>query len=286
MPHTAPAGPRRTAAGRTRRRAAPVGATLVCLAILGCGTAAAAHARIPDRTAPRLRTATRTAPHVRTLGVSHPAADTPGDARVGALFHAGRPASHFCTAAVVDSPAGNLVVTAAHCLSGGAGDVVFVPGYRDGTAPYGTWRVLDVVTDPRWDGDRNEDLDVAFAVVESQNGRSVEDVVGGDRLGVDREQNPRIRLVGYPNDREHPIACTNAAEPYGAHQLRIACTGYTNGTSGGPWLTDVDPATGTGTVVGVIGGHERGGATADVSYTPYFGEDIAALYQEAAARAE
>ena len=41
--------------------------------------------------------------------------------------------------------------------------------------------------------------------------------------------------------------------------------GYTNGTSGGPFLANVHPATGLGTVIGVIGGCEQGGDTPSVS---------------------
>jgi Trypsin len=54
-----------------------------------------------------------------------------GTPAVGALFslsggHLGR---HFCTASVVDSPVRDLVITAAHCVSGRRpGRVAFVPG--------------------------------------------------------------------------------------------------------------------------------------------------------------
>ena len=46
-----------------------------------------------------------------------------GTPPVGALFttSAGQLGQHFCTASVVDSPAGDLVITAAHCVSGGPG---------------------------------------------------------------------------------------------------------------------------------------------------------------------
>ena len=61
-----------------------------------------------------------------------------GTPAVGALFttSAGKLGRHFCTATVVNSPAGDLVITAAHCVSGTSG-VVFVPGYDNGTTPYG-----------------------------------------------------------------------------------------------------------------------------------------------------
>jgi hypothetical protein len=46
-------------------------------------------------------------------------------------------------------------------------------------------------------------------------------------------------------------------------------------------LLRLNPATHTGTVIGVIGGYEEGGKTPDVSYSPYFGSDIAQLYATA-----
>src|SRR5215469_15289617 len=64
---------------------------------------------------------------------------------VGALFTvtpSGELGTHFCTASVVDSPAGNLLVTAAHCMNGRtAKDVAFVPGYSRGQEPFGAWTV-------------------------------------------------------------------------------------------------------------------------------------------------
>ena len=53
--------------------------------------------------------------------------------------------------------------------------------------------------------------------------------------------------------------------------MEFDCGGYTNGTSGGPFLANVHPATGLGTVIGVIGGYEQGGDTPSVSYSARFG---------------
>jgi hypothetical protein len=60
--------------------------------------------------------------------------------------------------------------------------------------------------------------------------------------------------------------------------MRFDCDGFPNGTSGSPWVTNVSPATGLGTVVGVIGGYEQGGDTPAVSYSSYFDQDIMDLY--------
>ena len=65
-------------------------------------------------------------------------------------------------------------------------------------------------------------------------------------------------------------------------QLEFDCGGYTDGTSGSPLLADVNPATGLGTVIGVIGGFEQGGHTPDVSYAARFSANTSALYTLAA----
>src|SRR5215472_16796522 len=73
-----------------------------------------------------------------------------GRAAVGALFTSsnGILGSHFCTASVVSSPAGNLLITAAHCLQGKhPGDVVFAPGYHNGRFPHGVWAVTTAYVD-------------------------------------------------------------------------------------------------------------------------------------------
>jgi hypothetical protein len=89
-----------------------------------------------------------------------------GTPAVGALFtdRRGR-LRHFCTASVVHSPRGNLLVTAAHCLRGKdlepAGTLTFAPGYHDGRFPYGRWLVRAVYVDRRWRKDSDPDDDVA-----------------------------------------------------------------------------------------------------------------------------
>lgn len=214
-----------------------------------------------------------------TLGVSHTVTDTRQTAAIGAIFHGAVASSgdHYCTASVVRSPGRNLIVTAAHCLSGGTDDLYFVPGYHDGRAPYGIWRIGTVYRDARWDDDHDDDLDVAFAVVEPLSGHQVEDVVGGHPLRVNRGTGGTIRITGYPSDLDAPITCVNRVSAFTAHQMRIACTAYSSGTSGSPWLTR------DGAVVGVIGGFEEGGDTDDVSYSSYFDSEVETLYQQAVA---
>ena len=49
-----------------------------------------------------------------------------------------------------------------------------------------------------------------------------------------------VQVIGYPNATE-PITCTVPARGFGAHQMEFDCDGYTNGTSGGPFLARVSP---------------------------------------------
>jgi hypothetical protein len=64
-------------------------------------------------------------------------------------------------------------------------------------------------------------------------------------------------------------------------QMEFDCNGYTDGTSGGPFLTGINAVTGAGMVAGVVGGYQQGGYTPDVSYSPVFGPDVQALYRSA-----
>jgi hypothetical protein len=68
-----------------------------------------------------------------------------------------------------------------------------------------------------------------------------------------------------------------------AGQLEFDCGGYTDGTSGGPFLSEVNQSTRQGTVIGVIGGYQQGGDTPQISYSPVLGANAAALYETAVA---
>src|SRR5262249_45091481 len=163
---------------------------------------------------------------------------------------------------------GDLVITAAHCLGGASGTVAFVPGYDRGSNPYGVWTVSKVYVDQAWSSSSSQDDDFAFLRV-SKPGSSVpiEDVTGAERLATEappsREQ---VQVIGYPNATSQPVTCQNWLREPMAGQLEFDCGGYTSGTSGGPFLSQVDQVTGQGLVIGVIGGYQQGGDTPEVSY--------------------
>lgn len=283
-PSTQPvAKPTASTAGTTAKSGATAKATA------SPSTAAHNDAQPPAPAAPAKPAPTTTA---TTATVSNPLTGQPfsGVAQVGALFNSsnGSPTSHHCTGSVVDSPAGDIVITAAHCVYGGSGPAanqVFVPAYDNGSKPYGDWNVTAVYVAPQWASSHDPDYDVAFVVVHNADGSStpIQKVVGADTLAVDQSYTPLTTVIGYPSDTNQPITCTNYTTEFTSTQLQWDCDNYPDGTSGSPFLTDYNPQTGLGTVVGVIGGYQTGGDTPDVSYSVRFGDAVSQLLAQAEA---
>jgi len=209
-----------------------------------------------------------------------------GTPAVGALFTTsnGHLGTHFCTASVVNSPHGNLLLTAAHCVVGTQGTIAFVPGYANGQAPYQIWNVSRIFTDQAWNNSASVDDDVAFLEVSRNGGAPIEDVTGAEQLGISLPPVELTRVIGYPNGAPEPVVCQNWTKAFSPNQLEFDCGGYPDGTSGGPFLIRVDHATGQGTVMGVIGGYQQGGDSPTVSYSAMFGSNVRALYESAVAR--
>ncbi len=217
---------------------------------------------------------------------SHTGQDFTGVAAVGALFSeaSGKLGAHFCTASVVHSAHGDLAVTAAHCVTGKPGQIVFVPGYANGKEPYGIWQVTRVYTDAAWQSGQDPDDDVAFLrLSDASDGVPVEDITGAEELGGSQPAPALVQVIGYPDGGSQPVLCVNWTKSFSPTQLEFDCGGYTNGTSGGPFLGDVSAASGQGMIIGVIGGYEQGGDTPEVSYSAAFGTSVTALYEAAEA---
>ncbi|HZT90892.1 MAG TPA: trypsin-like serine protease [Gaiellaceae bacterium] len=206
---------------------------------------------------------------------------------IGALFTlrpGGALGSHFCTATVIDSSSGDVVVTAAHCLAGRkAGTLAFVPGYHNGARPFGVWKVTRIIVNSTWARAADPDHDFAFLVVHRARAQSsLQALTGGERLGVVDPIGKQATVVGYPAAASAAIRCSNTLRRRSATQLEFDCAGYTNGTSGSALVIKPSADTGLGTVVGVIGGYQQGGNTSSVSYAAAFGVSALALYRQAA----
>jgi len=100
------------------------------------------------------------------------AAPVPPAPRIGAVF-LGASDTHTCTGAVLDSAAGDLILTAAHCVAADV-DTTFVAGFKDSADPANIWKVDATYLDPRWMKNRDPLADFAILRVVRDGGGSVE----------------------------------------------------------------------------------------------------------------
>jgi Trypsin-like peptidase domain len=198
------------------------------------------------------------------------------DRRVGAIFIDGG-SLHVCTGSVVHSAGGNLMMTAAHCLAG-ASQITFVPGFA-GDAPPGpadVWKADAVYLDPRWTADKDAHADYAIARLSNEAGVSVESHVGmALTLGTTPPPGSHVTVLGYPAGvGGSPIGCQASTSLNDSGFPSLACEGLVDGTSGAPWVSGT-------TLTGLIGGFERGGCAANVSYSAPFDDHVAQLLARA-----
>ncbi|MGH3415220.1 MAG: trypsin-like serine peptidase [Actinocrinis sp.] len=256
---------------------------------IGARGVASAHSSTASNAAQGNQSAANAPNRAGSTPASRPFSGLP---QVGALFgySNGTTTSHFCSASVVSSSVGDIVITAAHCVyntSSGTytSAIAFVPGYHDGRQPYGVWTPSKIVVAPQWINAADPDYDVAFLIVHDRSGsaRRIQDAVGSDELKVGPAKSGQVRVVGYPSSTEQPVTCSNAVKALSGTQVEFDCLNLPDGTSGGPFLAGPDPATGRRAVVGVIGGYQTGGDTPDISYSAYFGSQVADLFSQAEA---
>ena len=208
---------------------------------------------------------------------------------VGALFFTTGTQEHFCTASVVDSATLDLVLTAAHCVydkNGYESNVVYVPNWHQGVSPYGAWPVKTITVASAWKQSRDPDVDFAFLAVAPPAGvkKPIQLVTGGLRLGINTAYSQPVTPIGYNNTDDRPIKCATRSLEFEPTQIEFYCNNYQDGTSGGPWITHFNPVTGTGTVIGEIGGYEQGGDYAWQSFSPYYSWPILRLFVQAELR--
>lgn len=203
---------------------------------------------------------------------------------VGAIFDNGLAKAHGCSASVVRSPGHDLVLTAAHCVSGTGAGMLFVPGYLNGATPYGVWTVEKAWVAPTWIRSQDPHDDYAFLQVASQviNHRrvNVQDLTGGSVLGVAAPTGTTVTDIAYPHGiNDAPITCTNQLVETSGYPT-FNCHGYPGGTSGSPFLIIHRGL--PNVVVGLIGGLHQGGCFEWNSFSSPFGLRTLATYLRAA----
>lgn len=121
-----------------------------------------------------------------------------------------------CSGDTVTSGNASTVITAGHCVKLEGKwhtDWVFVPGYDNGSAPYGEWPAKRTLTTSQWEADEDINYDVGAAVVQQVGGQNLTDVVGGQGIAFNQERGQKMHAFGYP-----------AEAPYDGEQL-VYCAG-------------------------------------------------------------
>ena len=207
--------------------------------------------------APRDRgTAHSRSADVSTMAVS--ASSTVGRA----FFH--NPVNGFdysCSASALNSGSKSLVLTAGHCVHGGAGGTwmtnwVFVPLYNYGSQPYGQWSAKYFTTFTSWMNSSDLNRDVAMVTMWPNASGALVNVVGGNGLAWNWGFYNPVTVLGYP--AEYPYdggwqwACQGTTTRFGSeYKVALQC-GFTGGSSGGPWLLQYDNNTGLGYANGAM----------------------------------
>jgi V8-like Glu-specific endopeptidase len=215
---------------------------------------------------------------------------------VGRIFYTFGKQNFSCSGAVVTSRSKTLVATAGHCVwntlsMGWAANVLFIPAYNNGQAPYGRWAGARVYApaefwryarqDPKTKHSAGSGwaYDHAFIRMKPLNGQLIQNRLGS--LGISFSGlHTNVLVLGYP-----------AAAPFDGKFMRYC--GITNmvrdsrtytdwslpcrmtpGASGGPWIASYRAGQGYVTATTSVGNGSR-------LWGAFMGKVAYALYQRA-----
>ncbi|GHE28100.1 peptidase [Streptosporangium violaceochromogenes] len=194
-------------------------------------------------------------------------------------------ADFVCSASSVKSASRDLVVTAGHCVKDGAGawadNWVFVPGYDRGRRPYGQFTARRMFVAGPWARGADDGHDLGMVAVGPRGGKHLGEIAGAQEIAFGTPSARPAHGFGFPAeapyDGERLVYCSGPlrGDPHGHGDRGLRCD-MTAGASGGPWLSDFDPATGRGTITSVSSfkySDDRG-----TMYGPAFGETARRLY--------
>ncbi len=164
----------------------------------------------------------------------------------GKVFFSAGSTNYVCSGTALD---GNVVWTAGHCVNEGPGgyytNFVFVPAYRDGTAPYGSFAATQLLTSDSWALAGEFGVDVGAAVPATNGaGQTLSEAVVERPIAFNTTPNQAYDVYGYP-----------AAKRFSGNRLYLCKTAWsrndssatpatmgvpcnmTGGSSGGGWVT-------------------------------------------------
>lgn len=199
---------------------------------------------------------------------------------------------YVCSGSSTAAANRSLVQTAGHCVNEGPGgfasNFVFVPAYRDGQAPYGTFAARALQTTAQWSGQGDLSYDVGYAIVAPVGGRALADTVGAQGIGFNLARGAQMYAFGYPATAPYDGSklswCSGvvSADGQGTSDQGMKCN-MTGGSSGGPWFLNFNESTGVGTLNSLNSFRyvTFGLVDSGSMYGPYFGSVIQSLYNSA-----
>ena len=172
----------------------------------------------------------------------------------GKLFVTVGGSDSSCSATVAKSFRRNVIVTAGHCLSFGRGrsgwatNVLFVPAYRNGARPFGSFPATVLRVPKRWKQQGHIAFDFGAANLAPGPAGRIQDVLGAFGITFNRPdkafRKKRFQLFGYPGapeshyDAERLIHCNSAFrgfEVFSDSPVVSPCH-QQFGSSGGAWI--------------------------------------------------
>jgi hypothetical protein len=165
----------------------------------------------------------------------------------GKVFFTDSGVDYVCSGTALSSANKSVVWTAGHCVNQGPGSFhtnwAFVPAYKNGAAPYGTWTARTLLTTAPWGQSGDFSYDEGAAVVSPSGGRGLTDVVGSRGIAFNQPAQQHYLSHGYPAappfDGSRMFICesdlaqrdSSASPP----TMGIGCD-MTGGSSGGGWV--------------------------------------------------
>lgn len=234
----------------------------------------------------------------------------------GKVFFTIGATNYVCSGTSVTSGDGgnqSLVWTAGHCVHAGSGgawatNVVFVPAYRDGAAPVGSWTAYTLYARTEWtaNGNLKEDFGVIVVNRRVSDGARLGSIVGTQGLATSLSDHQMYHSFGYPAAPQGvwPFTPFNGNRMWscqapasrrvteynvsgaGPAPVAIGCD-MTGGSSGGAWLMgfNLDISMGWHVNGGYINGLNswRWSGEPRAMHSPYHGSEALALWNAARA---
>jgi V8-like Glu-specific endopeptidase len=236
--------------------------------------------------------APRRAPLPATVNYGHTwpgaASQTPTRTTGKVFFRDARGGTWVCSGSSVATESRLVVFTAGHCVfdlttKSYYRNWTYVPGYKNGSAPYGSWTARELWTLKGWhDGTWPAAIpyDTAAAVLNLRSGKRIQNVVGGNGVSWNQPATQTVYALGYPAESpfngqtlRYCLGTTFTDANFGSRGLGCTMNG---GSSGGPWLRAYNSRSGYGYLNGNTSYSYQNNRTR--LYAPYYGSAQGALY--------